>query len=282
MLMKLENIKNKELKRFLEHAFYIAITLILIPAFLYFEICIVLPTVVEQWSLAFFCHLGCASFLLLNIMGNMIYGMFTNTTIKGRNLEGFNKDEWTLCSVCECLRPPRAWHCNTCDICILKRDHHCTFFACCVGYFNHRYFMMFTFYIFVAMVYSFYFNVKFVSVFITWNHGLILVKFICPLASIVIDFGDESLYVFLVVINVLVGLFTGFLFVYHFNNILKGRLVPETKNYTKDFIHNKGWKLNMIEVFGSRWYLTWISPFIISKLPGNGIEWPVDDKCKLY
>lgn len=279
LILKLEFIKNKHLKRFSEHGLYIAITMLIIPAFI-FELYVVLPTVIEQWSLAFFCHLGCASFLFVNIMGNMIYGMFTNTTIKGRNFEG-NKEKWTLCSVCECLRPPRAWHCDICNICILKRDHHCTFLACCVGYYNHRYFMLFTFYVFVGMIYAFYYNIQFLSLFISWNHGIILFKFICPLASIVIDFGDESLYVALIELNVLIGLLSGYLFIYHFNNILKGRLVPEIKFYTKDFIYNKGWKLNVIEVFGSRWYLAWISPFIHSQLP-DGIGAPLEDKCKIF
>lgn len=280
MLLKLDSVKNKQYKRFLEHIFYIIIVLVLIPAFLYFEICVVLPAIVEQWSLAFFCHLLCATFLLQNIIGNMIYGMFTNTSIKGKKLESSCNEGWTLCSVCECLRPPRAWHCATCDICILKRDHHCTFFACCVGYYNHRYFMLFTFYIFIAMVYSLYYNIKFAALFISWNNGLVLLRFICPLASIVIDFGDESLYIFLLVINVIVGLFTGFLSFYHFNNIIKGRIVSETSAYTDDFIHNKGWKLNMIEVFGDKWYMTWISPFIHSRLPGNGITWFIENKSK--
>lgn len=280
--MKLNCIKNKNLKRFSEHAFYLAITFILIPAFIYFELCVVLPTFLNLWSLAFFIHYSFAVFLTFNIMGNMIYGMFTNTTIKSVNLEGYNKEGWTLCSVCECMIPPRAWHCDTCEICVLKRDHHCIYFTCCIGFFNHRYFMWYTFYVFVGMLYSFYFNIKYTFIFFTWNHGLTLVKFICPLASLVIDFGDESLYIFLVVINGIIGLFAGFIFIYHFNNILKGRLVPETKSYTKDFIHNKGWKLNLIEVFGNKWYLTWISPFIHSKLPGNGIEWAIKDKSKIY
>lgn len=256
------------------------ILLILIPAFFYFELCIVLPIVVEEWSLSHLLHIFCATFLLLNIIGNMIFGMFTNTSIHGKFLNSSDKEQWTMCTICECLRPPRSWHCNTCDVCILKRDHHCTFFACCIGYFNHRYFIYFTFYIFIAMIYSFYYNVKFLSLFITWNHGLVLVKFIFPLASFVIDFGDESLYVFLVVINVIVGLFTGFLFIYHFNNVLRGRIVPEISTYTEKFVYDKGWKNNMIEVFGSRWYLTWISPFISSPLPGNGVEWVEESKVK--
>ncbi|XP_069365910.1 probable palmitoyltransferase ZDHHC24 [Maniola hyperantus] len=280
MLITVERVQNKQIKRFLGHITYLTIVLLLVPTFLYFELCIVLPAVVEIWSIQYIIHYFCASFLLLNIIGNMIYGMFTNTTIKGKFLETAQKEDWTMCSACESLRPPRAWHCTICDICVLKRDHHCTFFACCVGYYNHRYFMYFTLYIFIAMMYSFYFNVIFLSQFVTWNHGLLLVRFIFPLASFVIDFSVESWYMFLVVINFVVGIFTGFLFLYHFNNILKGRLTPETKLDNIGISYNQGWQLNLIEVFGQRWYLTWILPFISSPLPGNGIEWVLEDKHK--
>ncbi|XP_039765206.1 probable palmitoyltransferase ZDHHC24 [Pararge aegeria] len=278
MLITFERVQNKQIKRFLGHIAYLTIILILVPAFLYFELCIVLPAVIEKGTIQYILHYINASFLLLNIIGNMIYGMFTNTTIKGNFLENARKEDWTMCAVCECLRPPRAWHCNICDICILKRDHHCTFFACCVGYYNHRYFMYFTLYIFIAMIYSFYYNVIFLSHFVTWNHGLVIVKFIFPLASFVVDYGDESLYVFLVVINLIVGLFTGFLFLYHFNNILKGKITPETK--FDNISYDRGWLQNLIEVFGQRWYLTWISPFICSPLPGDGIVWFIEDKQK--
>ncbi|XP_038210266.1 probable palmitoyltransferase ZDHHC24 [Zerene cesonia] len=280
MLFKLNFIKNKQLKRLLEHSSYLTIIFVLVPAFLYFEICIVLPTVVQEWTIPYYLHYICATFLLMNILGNMIFGMFTDTSIRGKHLDSENKDDWTMCAVCECLRPPRAWHCDTCDICILKRDHHCTFFACCVGYYNHRYFMCFTFYIFIAMFYSFYYNIFFLSKFLKWNRGLIIGKFVFPLAAFVIDFGEESIYVFLVEINFIVGVFTGFLFLYHFNNLIKGKVTPERKSCSKEISYNKGLKLNLIEVFGSKWYFTWISPFINSPLPGNGIEWVVENKCQ--
>ncbi|OWR50826.1 putative palmitoyltransferase ZDHHC24 [Danaus plexippus plexippus] len=128
----------------------------------------------------------------------MIYGMFTDTSIKGRNLDSVNKDGWTLCSV----------------------------------------------------------------------------------STFVVDFGAESFYVFLIEINFIVGAFTGFLFFFHFDNILKGRITPEKKENNKGTSYHKGWKQNIIEVFGINWYLTCISPFIHSPLPGNGIDWFVNDKKK--
>ncbi|VVD01762.1 unnamed protein product [Leptidea sinapis] len=160
----------------------------------------------------------------------MIFGMFTDTSIKGRIINVDIKENWTLCSVCECLRPPRSWHCDTCD-------------------------------------------------FLKWNKGLVIGKFVFPLVSFVLDFGEESLYIFLVEINFIVGLFTGFLFIYHFNNIINGKITPERKE-AKGVSYNRGWKGNITEVFGSKWYLTWIFPFINSPLPGNGVEWMTEDKSK--
>ncbi|CAK1603058.1 unnamed protein product [Parnassius mnemosyne] len=279
MLIKVNFCKNTSLKRILEHILYLVIIFILVPVFLYFELCVVLPAILEEWSVPYVIHYCCAIFLLLNIVGNMIFGMFTDTSVKGKVSLFVDKEDWTMCAACEFPRPPRAWHCDTCNVCILKRDHHCTFFACCIGYYNHRYFMLFTLDIFVAMLYAFYFNVQFLAHFISWNHGFIIIKFIFPLASFVLDFGTETIYVFLVVLNFIVGLFTGFLFIYHFNNILKGKITPENKNDSKS-MYDKGWKSNLIEVFGSRWYVTWISPFIHSPLPGNGVQWIVLDKNK--
>ncbi|RVE45154.1 hypothetical protein evm_010177 [Chilo suppressalis] len=58
---------------------------------------------------------------------------------------------------------------------------------------------------------------------------------------------------------------------------LQGKIVHETKHSIKDSHYDKGWRSNLIEVFGSKWYLTWFLPFIHSPLPGNGIEWDIPD-----
>lgn len=281
MFIKTESIKNKHLKRVLEHAIYLAILFVLIPGFVYFEINIVLPTLIEEWSTQHIIHLFFAAFFLFNIIGNMLCGMLISSSIKGKMLyTAESTPDWSLCAVCECMRPPRAWHCDMCDICVLKRDHHCTFLATCVGYHNQRYFMLFVFHIFLSMIYAFYYNVQFLSGFITWNHGLVIFKFVFPLASFAFDFGPETLYVFLVVINFIVGAFTGYLFFYHLDNVIKGITTPEAKHTSNDLIYNQGWKLNLIEVFGSRWYLTWLYPFISSPLPGNGIKWVKTSKTE--
>lgn len=284
MMLKIESVKNRHLRRFTEHIIvYLILVTVLIPSIFYFELNVVAPAVIQPFditSLPYWIHHLCGTFLLLNIVGNLIYGVFTDSSIRGKVLKTDSDSNWTFCAVCECMRPPRAWHCDLCNICVLKRDHHCPYMACCVGYYNHRYFIMFTMYVFIAMLYAFYYNVYFLAQFISWNNGIVLAKFMLPLVSIVVDFGNESLYILMILVNIIITALTGFLTCYHFYNILKGRTTPERKHSKKDFMYDRGWKINLVEVLGARWYLTWILPFIQSPLPGNGIEWSINDKYK--
>ena len=48
-----------------------------------------------------------------------------------------------ICVYCENLRPENADHCNYCNRCVQKFDHHCLFVDNCLGYKNHKYFLLF-------------------------------------------------------------------------------------------------------------------------------------------
>lgn len=52
---------------------------------------------------------------------------------------------WKPCIVCSFYKPPRCYHCPICNVCVLKRDHHCFFAMQCVGLHNQRYFVVFNF-----------------------------------------------------------------------------------------------------------------------------------------
>lgn len=41
------------------------------------------------------------------------------------------------------MKTETSFHCNTCGRCVEHFDHHCPFINNCLGYRNHKYFMVF-------------------------------------------------------------------------------------------------------------------------------------------
>jgi hypothetical protein len=51
------------------------------------------------------------------------------------------------CKWCGKYKPDRCHHCRVCKCCILKMDHHCPWIYNCVGFYNHKYFLLLLLYI---------------------------------------------------------------------------------------------------------------------------------------
>lgn len=88
------------------------------------------------------------------------------------------------------------------------------------------------------------------------------------------DTSAEQYQLLIYLINLVGCFFLGFLLYYHVRNMLLGRGTHEkTKLYELTRIEN------IRNVLGERWYLTWISPFLISKLPHDGVNWQMATKA---
>ncbi|XP_020279402.1 probable palmitoyltransferase ZDHHC24 [Pseudomyrmex gracilis] len=254
--------------------------LIIVLLMYWFGLWIILPEVYKDSSLPYTFHFVFGTFVMMNITGNFTYTVLCDTSIQ-RIIVPVSTwkttNGWRLCATCECLSPPRSWHCNTCNTCILKRDHHCVFTGCCIGYYNHRYFLMFIWYLFLGAAYAFYYGHFFIWNRIPFEFPMSIIKMIFGVAIFFfgVDFSINQFYLLLYITSAVGTLYTGVLCIYHFNLTLKGIVANESNK--KDFTYNMGWKNNIREVFGEQWYLTWLLPYIKSELPHDGVLW--DNLC---
>ncbi|XP_061670904.1 putative palmitoyltransferase ZDHHC13 isoform X1 [Syngnathoides biaculeatus] len=65
-------------------------------------------------------------------------------------------DPSIFCTSCMIKKPVRASHCQRCDACVAKQDHHSVWTNTCIGARNHLYFVLFLLSLFLMGVWMFY------------------------------------------------------------------------------------------------------------------------------
>ncbi|KAL1560825.1 putative protein S-acyltransferase 1 [Salvia divinorum] len=76
-----------------------------------------------------------------------------------RGVEG-DEERVKYCGICNIYGPPRSRHCDVCDNCVEKFDHHCPWIGQCIGLRNYRLYISFLFIglAFFAYIFAFSFQ----------------------------------------------------------------------------------------------------------------------------
>ncbi|CAI2358211.1 unnamed protein product [Caenorhabditis sp. 36 PRJEB53466] len=118
-----------------------AILLIFFPLGILLHFFYVLPTWFPAFEEAWILRVVPITFLVFNLYSNWVMMLKVGPSGKSAILPNIVKPGYRFCHSCRVNSPPRAYHCPVCDICVLRRDHHCSFGGVCVGHFNQRYFV---------------------------------------------------------------------------------------------------------------------------------------------
>ena len=156
---------------------------------------------------------------------------------------------YKICGTCNIIRPLRSSHCNSCNNCIQRFDHHCPWIGTCVGLRNYSYFYLFLFLINITQ----FFNLSICITHIVLNTKKHLnfdgfsKKFNYRMA-----FGENIFSLYIIIYVLLTMIFTTQLFFYHtwliFHNMTtKVELKHLTKNpFGNGFERNKSWNFKYI------------------------------------
>lgn len=255
-------------------------TLVMVHVIALFEMVVVLPYIDsdhehhETRMPTFWLHFVLGVFMYVNIISSFAKAILVDSTTHNIIMPSVLKAGWRFCSSCEGNAPPRSFHCWTCNICILKRDHHCMFTGNCIGYSNMRYFITMVFYLCISAGYCCYLNMDYTWETVGGFTPVSIFTMIMPLFSWMLGFIKSFTFgVAFISSTCLIGfLLLTALFGYHMINTFYGQTTFERNYRNRDYDY--GWRGNYREVFGEYWYIALLSPFISSPLPGDGIEFP--------
>lgn len=276
------------LKRFLPRtrvdAFAMSITFIMIPSAYVHGAFNVLPGLysttaeyltdeqVEENRSTYRLHMIFMTYLLAIVLWDLAFTLTTDSSCKGVSLPQMSQPGWNYCPYCKQHAPPRAYHCLSCEKCILRRDHHCYFVGQCIGYHNHRHFLLFVFHASITLLYAFILSLMLIFKINGGFSLLVLGSAIFPMIGWLLQLVHVNLLVMMgTSLSIMFMVITMVMFGVSVKNLYNGQTFWEGN---KGVRRDPGWMKNAADVLGSRWWLTWLCPFIPSPLPGDGCHYP--------
>jgi len=229
----------------------------------------------SPWLIA---HVVFALFLYANSLANVYKMIRTRVVCDLMALGVAEHPDWPYCEHCMIHRPPRTHHCRYCNVCVLKRDHHCSFGGCCVGHANLRYYTCAISYMCIAAVYGNLYHFRFAI-----DHLEHLGKFGIPICITIPHFcamfGYLSLYQFLVTVLSVIGFLLLVMFLWLIWILVAQISGGQTRYERKrgDRMYDNGAMWNIRVVFGERWYVAWLCPWIKSPLPEDGASFTLSE-----
>ena len=183
--------------------------------------------------------------------------------------------QWKYCDTCRLHTPPRAKHCPICNHCVLKRDHHCFFAGCCIGFHNQRYFTVFCFYVCLAAIYSIYVTAAYLQVhyasFFSSEFYAYLLPWVClRWISGTVGIGTAAL-VFHCYFSCVTFSASFYFFVWQCLLTWSGQSTYEFFKGIRLYAHPLS--ENLKSMFGHAWWLNFLIPCPWIKNKGNGIDW---------
>jgi len=118
----------------------------------------ILPYWVTPFTSWYYIHTIISIFLMINIIFNYVSVIRTDpgttpSTLSLYDYESAPYEQPKVCKKCQRIKPPRAHHCTICKKCVLKMDHHCPWVMNCVGHQNHKFFVLFLLWLWIACMY---------------------------------------------------------------------------------------------------------------------------------
>ncbi|XP_067009767.2 palmitoyltransferase ZDHHC23 isoform X2 [Anabrus simplex] len=105
-------------------------------------------------NVAFIVLVVCSLFCLYKVWSRSSLNHVIHNNSQEELLVNRSKVSENVCPTCRKRVPPRTYHCNICQTCVLKKEYHSTWLNCCIGEKNSSLFVLGIFLSFLSLIYG--------------------------------------------------------------------------------------------------------------------------------